>query len=124
GSGEAGVDRLRDELLRAVGVDAHDAAARVGRPQRAVGLGEDALRPLEIPSDRPDCGPFDLEAVERIHLRPTAANSGSDGCGSKRTRASITAGRPESSARRSAGATSSGRAISSPWQPNARAISA
>ena len=41
---------LRDDLLRSPsGRDADDAAARVGRPERAVGLGQDALGPLQIP---------------------------------------------------------------------------
>ena len=39
---------LRDHLLRSVGRDADDAAARIRRPQRAVGFRQDALGPLQI----------------------------------------------------------------------------
>jgi hypothetical protein len=56
--------------------------------------------------------------------RPIAANRGSEGCGSNRTCTSITAGTREASARSSAGPISSASLTSSPWQPNARAISA
>ena len=35
----------------AVGRDAHDAAARVGRPQRAVALRQNAFRALQIVAD-------------------------------------------------------------------------
>ena len=64
--GEARVDLLGDERLRAVGVDPHDTATRVGRPERPVGLGEDALRPLQIAADERDRGRVDAPTVERV----------------------------------------------------------
>ena len=66
------LELLRDEGLRPLRVDPHHAAPCVGRPERPVGLGEDALRPLEVSPDARDRRPVDAPALERV--RAHAAN--------------------------------------------------
>ena len=51
GLGKARIGLLANELLRAVGGNAHDATARVGGPQGAVALGQDAFRALQVLAD-------------------------------------------------------------------------
>lgn len=56
--------------------------------------------------------------------RPMAPKRGIPGWGSKRTRASMTAGPAAASARSSAPATCWGRSMRSPWAPKPRAMAA
>ena len=66
GLGEACVDLLRDQLLTPVRSDPHDAAAGVRRPERPVGLRQDALRPLQIAADKRDLVRIDRPAAEQF----------------------------------------------------------
>jgi hypothetical protein len=56
---------LADQGLSAVGIDLHHTA-RIGRPDRAVGLAEDALGALQIDAQTADVTPIDLPAKEWI----------------------------------------------------------
>jgi hypothetical protein len=56
---------LADQGLSAVGIDLHHTA-RIGRPDRAVGLAEDALGALQINAQTADVTPIDLPAKEWI----------------------------------------------------------
>ncbi|MCY1366940.1 hypothetical protein D9M69_538510 [compost metagenome] len=60
------VDALAHELLRAVGRDAHDTAARIGRPQRSVALGQDALGALQVLAHIADGRAVHRETVQGI----------------------------------------------------------
>ncbi len=60
---------LGDDRLVAVGRDANDAAPGVGRPERAVRLGEDALGPLQIAADVANGGLVDAEIENRVSCR-------------------------------------------------------
>ena len=66
GAGEARVRLLPDEALAAVGGDARHAAARVGRPQRAIGLGQDAFGPLQAVADGLDAVAVDAETLQGV----------------------------------------------------------
>src|SRR5882672_9485304 len=57
---------LRDQPLRAVGTDAHHAAAGIGAPESAVALREDALGALQIRANRSNDGTIHGPADERI----------------------------------------------------------
>ncbi len=89
--GETGVDALRDQLLRAVGIDAHHAAASVGRPERAVGLGEDALGTLQIVADEGDRLTLDVPAGQRV-LRHRGPHTRSATSATRRSFASCVSG--------------------------------
>ena len=59
---------LGDQRLLAVGCDAHHAAAGIGRPQRAVAFGQDALRALQVLADGADAGAVHLPAHQGVLL--------------------------------------------------------
>jgi len=45
---------LRNELLATVGSDAHHPPTGIGRPQRAIPLGQNAFGSLQIPANGAD----------------------------------------------------------------------
>ena len=57
---------LSGDLLGAVRQDLDNAAARVGGPQRAVALGQNAFGPLQIVANVAECGFVDFEIENRI----------------------------------------------------------
>ncbi len=57
---------LRDDLLRAVGPEPGDAAARVGGPEGAVAFGEDAFGPLQIMADVLEGRLVDFEVLDGV----------------------------------------------------------
>ena len=59
---------LRNDLLVAIGAQPYDSASRIGGPQRAVGFGENALRPLQALSNVTDCCFVYFEICNRIRL--------------------------------------------------------
>ena len=66
--GKARIGLLAYEALRAIGSDAGDAAARIGGPERAVALGQDALGTLQVLADIADLRAVHREAVKGIGL--------------------------------------------------------
>src|ERR1700733_8961642 len=57
---------LSDELLRAIGQNAHDTTACVGAPERTVPFRQNALRSLQVPTDSFDTGTIHGPAHEGI----------------------------------------------------------
>src|SRR3954462_12056032 len=56
-------------MLRTVDLDPHHASTRIGRPDRAVALRQDALGALEVMADRANRAAIYLPAIEWIVCR-------------------------------------------------------
>ena len=67
---------LRDGRLASVRLDSDHPAAGVRGPERAVGLGEDAFRPLEVPPYLSEGRCVDAEVTDRVaaHRWPPASS--------------------------------------------------
>jgi len=59
---------LRDGRLASVRLDSDHPAAGVRGPERAVGLGEDAFRPLEVPPYVSEGRCVDAEVKDRVEV--------------------------------------------------------